>query len=63
MLKNILYSLNYFQPYPNIRSIYENGYCKNATHIFNINLVYETCNDFKNIIISCKLAPNNVTML
>jgi hypothetical protein len=46
MLKDILYSLDYFQPYPNIRLIYENGYCKNATHIFNINLVYETCKDF-----------------
>jgi hypothetical protein len=62
MLKDILYSLNYFQPYPNVKLIYENGYCKNTTHIFNINLVYETCKDFKSILVSCKLAPNNVTM-
>ncbi len=59
MLKDILYSLNYFQPYP--RLIYENGYCKNTTHIFYINLIYETCKDFKNILISCKLAPSNLT--
>jgi hypothetical protein len=47
MLKNILYSLNYFQPYPNITLIYENGYRRNTTHTFNINLVYETCKHLK----------------
>jgi hypothetical protein len=46
MLKDILYSC----------------YWKNTTHIFNINLVYETCKEFKSILVSCKLAPNNVTM-
>jgi hypothetical protein len=62
MLKDILYSLNYFQPYPNAKLIYENDYCKNTTHIFIINLVYETFIDFKSILVSCKLALNNVTM-
>jgi hypothetical protein len=52
MLKDILYSLNYFQPYPNVTLIYENGYCRNiTTHVFNINLVYETCKHL-NIYIS-----------
>jgi len=43
VLKGILYSLDLLQTYSNVKLKYYNFFCINTRHIFNINLIYETC--------------------
>jgi hypothetical protein len=55
-MKNILYLLDYFQTYPNVKLIYLKRRYTNITQIFNIILICETYECVKNALVMLKLA-------